>query len=311
MGSIVGVAIRSVVALINASAGSVGDADGDRQAIADAFRAADAGVQVRVEAVDPRRMRDRIRAIWRDDRPDVIVVAGGDGTVNMAANAAAGTDVVIGVLPQETFNHFAGDLGIPEDLEAAARVLLASEVRRVDVGEVNERVFVNNSLVGLYPTMVAVRDHVMASRGWGKVRAVPVAAIRVFRNFSLHTIDLSGSGGFRRSGLRTPMLFVGNGVYANAPGASPDREKLDEGLLGVEITRGSSRWAFVRAAVQSVFRGVKRAPQVDSVRLEELDVDSTAKRLRVAFDGEIDWVGPPLRFRIRPGALHVLAPRGD
>lgn len=301
-----------MVALVNASAGSVDDSDGERQAILDAFAAADDRIDVRVEAVDPADLQDRIRRIWDGgDRPEVIVVAGGDGTVNNAANAAAGTDIVLGVLPRGTFNHFAGDLGIPDDLEAAAAALAGGEVRRVDVGEVNGRVFVNNSLVGLYPTMVAIRDEVMESHGWGKIRGVPVAAVRVFRQFRLHRFDLSGSDGFHRAGLATPVVFVGNGEYTNAPGEPPSRDALDRGELGVSVTRGSTRRALVRAAFQSLFRGVESADEVDNVTLDHLDVRSRSKRLRVAFDGEIDWLVPPLHYRIRPGDLHVLAPAGD
>ena len=307
-------AVQRLVILINASAGSVDDddTDGEKQRILDAFAKAASEIDVRVEAVDPADLQDRIVELWKaSPRPDALVVGGGDGTVNNAANAAAGTDIVLGVLPLGTFNHFAGDLGMPDDLEAAAAALTNGEVRRVDVAEVNGRVFVNNSLVGLYPRMVAIRDEVMDDRGWGKIRAVPVAAWKVLRAFPTQRLDLAGSGGFTRAQVRTPLLFVGNGIYKSAPGSPPTRQRLDEGLLGLEVTRGGSRWRLIRAGIQTLLRGASGATDVERASLGELVVRSRSSRVQVAIDGEIDWFTTPLRYRIRPGDLRVLAPRPD
>ncbi len=304
--------VRRLVVFVNAEAGSVDDADTDGSVhrIGDAFTKASGDVDVHVEAVDPARLQERIVATWSSEsRPDAVVVAGGDGTVNNAAQAAAGSDIVIGVLPLGTFDHFAGDLGVPGDLEAAASALADGEIRRVDVGEVNGRVFVNNSLVGLYPRLVAIRDEVMDDRGWGKVRAVPVAAARVLGSFPTHRLDLSGPDGFGPTRLATPMLFVGNGVYESAPGRPPTRTRLDAGVLGVEVARAESRRRLFRAAVHTLIRGASGATDVERASLQTFEVDSRAARLQVAIDGEIDWFVPPLRYRTRPGALLVLAPR--
>lgn len=298
---------------VNAAAGSVDDdVAGSVRRIGDAFTAASPALDVRVEAVAPARLQDRIRTSWHaDPRPDAVIVAGGDGTVNNAAQAAAGTGIVLGVLPMGTFDHFAGDLGVPGDLEAAAAALVEGEVHPVDVAEVNGRVFVNNSLVGLYPRLVAIRDEVMDDRGWGKVRAVPVAAARVLRSFPTHRLDLTGSDGFGRSGLRTPMLFVGNGIYESAPGRAPTRRRLDEGVLGIEIARVASRRGLLRAGLHTLIRGVSGATDVERAALGRFEVRSSTARIRVAIDGEIDWFVPPLRYRTRPGDLLVLAPRRE
>jgi diacylglycerol kinase family enzyme len=304
--------VRRVVVYVNAAAGSVDGADpaGTSHRIAAAFTTASPDVEVRVETVDPSRLQDRIREVWTaGPRPDAVVVAGGDGTVNNAAQVAADSDIVIGVLPLGTFDHFAGDLGVPGDLEAAAAALVDGEIRRVDVAEVNGRVFVNNSLVGLYPRLVSIRDEVMVGRGWGKVRAVPVAAARVLGSFPTHRLDLTGPDGFGLSGLHTPMLFVGNGVYESAPGRPPTRSRLDAGVLGIEVARAASRRRLVRAAVHTLVRGASGATDVERATLETVEVHGRAARLQVAIDGEIDWFVPPLRYRTRPGALLVLAPR--
>src|SRR5271166_1000269 len=87
-----------------------------------------------------------------------VVAGGGDGTVNAVAGALVATDTALGVLPMGTLNHFAKDLGIPLDLEAAARNVFIGDIAKVDVGEVNGRVFVNNSGIGLYPRIVRERE---------------------------------------------------------------------------------------------------------------------------------------------------------
>lgn len=295
--------------LVNGGAGSVDESDEDGQvaAITEAFRAA--GAEADVSVVAPDRMQATMRARWDgEDRPTAIVVAGGDGTVNCAAGEAVGTDLVISVLPLGTFNHFAKDLGIPVDLTAAAAALVAGEVRAVDVGEVNGRVFVNNSALGVYPDMVAVRDEIREQRGWGKIRAVPVAAIRVLRSFPVHRLDLRGTDGFSRPRVRTPFVFVGNGAYDDADGRVGDRGGLDDGQLGLYVARVVSRWGLVRTVARTIVSGTQAARDLDRAELADIEVGGRVKQLRVALDGEVTWMRTPLRYRSRPGALQVLAP---
>lgn len=296
--------------LVNGGAGSVGagaEADQQRAAIAAAFEAA--GAEATVEAVDPEDLPDAVASIWSaPDRPEAVVVAGGDGTVNCAAGAAVGTDIVLGVLPLGTFDHFAKDLGMPTDLAGAAAAIVGGHERAVDVGEVNGRVFVNNSALGVYPEMVAVRDAIRERRGWGKVRAVPVAAARVLRAFPTHRLDLRGDDGYRRARVRTPFVFVGNGTYDDGGAALGGRGSLDDGRLGVYVARVVSRWGLVRTVLRAVVSGTEAARDLDRVELRELEVGGRSRRIRVALDGEVVWLDAPLRYRTRPGALRVVAP---
>jgi diacylglycerol kinase family enzyme len=297
--------------LVNGGAGSVDAAEEEREvaAIAAAFAAAGARAEVRV--VEPERMQDEVRACWEGpDRPRAVVVAGGDGTVSCGAGAAAGTDIVLGALPLGTFNHFAKDIDLPAELGAAVAALVTGEVRAIDAAEVNGRVFVNNSVLGLYPDLVAVRDRIRHQRGWGKVRAVPVALITVLRRFPLHRLDLRGPG-YERRRVRTPLVFVGNGVFGNESGGAPRRGDLADGSLGVAVSRAKSRWGLVRSAFRALARGADADDDIDTVALTELTVDLHVRHARVAVDGEICWMESPLRYRIRPKALHVLAPAVD
>ncbi|CAN5788082.1 diacylglycerol kinase family protein [soil metagenome] len=294
--------------LVNGGAGSVDDTDQTRQ-VADieaAFVAV--GAEAKVSVVPPANLPDEACRIWESERPDAVVVAGGDGTVNCVAEAAVETEVVLGVLPLGTFNHFAKDLGLASDLAGAVAGLVSGEVRQVDVGELNGRLFVNNSALGAYPAMVDIRDRIRDERGWGKARAVPVAAYRVLRDLPTHRLDLSGPDGYQRLRVRTPLVFVGNGVYDNSGGGLAARDNLADGVLGVAVARVVSRWGLVGTVLRALVFGVDRARDLDREELTELTVTSRARHIQVARDGEVDWVDLPLRYRSRPGALHVLAP---
>ena len=131
--------------------------------------AADAARRIeRVLAEAGRPTRMTLARHGRDIRPAAeravkegtagLVAAGGDGTVNTLAGVAVDAGVPLGVLPQGTLNHFAKDLGIPTDLDDALEVVLAGHTRRVDVGEVSGRIFVNNSSLGVYPRIVRLRE---------------------------------------------------------------------------------------------------------------------------------------------------------
>ncbi len=294
--------------LVNGGAGAVSKAGDDDEKTVIEVAMKEAGVDAEVRVIDPARMKDHIRTRWAaDDRPDAIVVAGGDGTVNAAAEVAAGTDIVIGVLPLGTFNHFAKDLGMPVDLDGAAVALAGGAVRTVDVGEVNGHVFVNNSLLGVYPAMVATRDRITDQTGWGKFRAAPVAAVRALRHLPVHRLDLTGPG-YERSRTRTPFVFIGNGVYDNHGSGVHERDDLGDGVLGVSVARVVSRWGLVRTVLRAVLSGSQSARDLDTVELTELTIRSRTKRVRVALDGEVCWLELPLRYEVRPNALHVLAP---
>lgn len=292
---------------INPGAGSVDDEGALIDAIEAAFTAA--GADTTVDVVDPADVADTVADWWSsDDRPDVIVAAGGDGSVNCLASAAVGTDIVMSVLPLGTFNHFASDIGLPDDLDGAAAAIVAGEVRHVDVGEVNGAVFVNNSALGVYPAMVAVRDRIREQRGWGKVRAVPVACIGVLRQLPVHRLDLSGPSGFERRRVRTSFVFVGNGRYDNNNGGTPRRVDLDDGQLYLAMTRATGRWGLIRTALSALVSGSRRTRDLDEFTAESFDIGGRAKSLLVARDGEIERMKLPLRYRSRPGALSVRAP---
>ena len=235
-------------------------------------------------AISADALPEAIRAAWRQGI-DAVVVAGGDGTVNCAAQVAVDNGIVLGVLPMGTFNHFAKDLGMRPALGPAVQFLASAKMTTVDVGEVNGRVFVNNASIGVYPMMVDERDKLRARRGWGKLRAAPVAIVRTLRGLPVLRLRLAIDGAPPVS-VETPLLFVGNGLFDEHGPRVGQRTSLSDHRLGVYVIATSSRSRLIANAVRARLGGVRSAPAMDRRAAEELIIDSSEPTLLVALDGE-------------------------
>jgi diacylglycerol kinase family enzyme len=288
--------------VVNCGAGSVDDDETreQRDEITKAFDAA--GATCEIDFVHGEALEGAIEQA-AEAKPDAVVVAGGDGSLGTAAAALAGGDIPLGVLPLGTFNHFAKDLGIPLDVEGAAAAIVDGRTTRVDVVEVNGRCFVNNSSLGVYPALVAVRDRIREQRGWGKVRAVPVAAWRVLRRFPMRRLHIRADG--YEAALRSPFVFVGNGRYEIGPGGIGDRPNLDGGELCVYVAHAATRWKLVTVGAKAILRGATDVPELEEHCAPELTIDAHGHRVTVALDGEVASLRSPLQYRCRAGALPV------
>jgi YegS/Rv2252/BmrU family lipid kinase len=237
---------------------------------------------------------------------EVIVAAGGDGTINSVAAAVLDTDKILGVLPLGTLNHFAKDLGIPVDLETAARTIVAGHTTEVDVAEVNNRIFLNNSSLGLYPMIVREREK-RQRLGFGKWPAFIWATIQALRRYPLLDVRLRVNGELLHR--TTPFVFVGNNEYAMDLFNIGARDRLDKGVLSIYITQRTSRLKLITLALRAVVGGLSNDKDFLELRSNEVKIATRHKRLRVAFDGEIEVMKPPLEYRIRSRALRVIVPK--
>lgn len=265
------------------------------------------GVEAEVQSVAPGALTDAFAQAARADGIDAVVAAGGDGTISAAAAALAGGDRPLGILPLGTLNHFARDSGLPADLGEAVAAIAGGRTRAVDVAEVNGRIFVNNSAVGLYPMMVRERDAQQRSLGRSKRLAMLVASVRALYRFSRRRLTIRAGGG--KSPIETPLLFVGNNHYETALFALGRRSAIDGGTLCLYAPLARDRFHFIRLVLRGLFG---RLDQVrDFVHFDDLDtveVHSSRASLIVSTDGEAVTLEAPLRYRIRPGALRLLVP---
>jgi len=236
----------------------------------------------------------------------VVVAAGGDGTVNTVAAAVIDSDKILGVLPAGTLNHFARDLGIPFDLEAAAHTIVAGHTTEVDVGEVNNRVFLNNSSLGLYPMIVREREK-RQRLGSGKWPAFIWATIQALRRYPFLDVRLRVEG--ELVDRTTPFVFIGNNEYAMKSLNIGLRDRLDRGVLSVYITDRIGRWRLLGLALRAFVGRLRDDKDFLALRSNEVKIQTHHKRLRVAFDGEIEVMETPLQYRIRQRALRVIVPK--
>jgi len=237
---------------------------------------------------------------------DVIVAAGGDGTVNSVAAAAIDSHKILGVLPLGTLNHFARDLGIPTDLEKAARTIIAAHAIEVDAAEVNNRLFLNNSSLGLYPMIVREREK-RQRLGFRKWPAFVWATIQALRRNPFLDVRLRVNG--ELLDRTTPFVFVGNNEYAMDLFNIGVRDRLDRGELSIYITNGTSRLKLIGLALRAVVGRLRNDKDFLALRAAEVKIQTARKRVRVAFDGEIEVMAAPLEYRVRSRALRVIVPK--
>jgi diacylglycerol kinase family enzyme len=237
---------------------------------------------------------------------DAVVAAGGDGTVNAVASALAGSDTPLGVFPLGTFNHFARDLGIPLGPDAAATAIARGRPKRIDVGAVNDRIFVNNCSLGVYPDIVRERES-LRQQGHRKWTAFAIASARVLRNSRGLIVTITA--GTSTSRVRTPFLFVGNNQYEIEGLRLGKRTRLDGGRLFAYLAPRVHTRELPKLLVLALIGRASEHRTLESFSAGELQVDTPqGGPLRVALDGEVVIMNTPLLYRIRPLALNVLVP---
>ena len=278
--------------------------DDAEQKLHDVF--AKAGVEAEIRLTEPDGLADALAEGAKAPGLDALVAGGGDGTLSCAAGQLAGTDRPLGILPLGTLNHLARDAGIPTELEEAAAVIGAGHVRAIDVAEVNGRVFVNNSSVGLYPHMVRLREAEQERHGRSKRLAMLSASIATLRHFRRHRLRIAAEG--LEAPLRTPLLFVGNNRYEVNLFALGRREALDEGELCLYAVRARSRAGLVWAGLRGLFGRLEQQRDFVTLYVKSLEVSADRPLLHVSADGEALPMETPLSYRIREKALKLIVP---
>jgi len=237
---------------------------------------------------------------------EVVVAGGGDGTLSTVAGVLAGTRVPLGILPLGTLNHFARDLGLPLTLAEAVGVIAAGNVSVVDVAEVNGRIFVNNSSLGVYPRLVLERDAFRSRLGLGKWSALAIALLKLLRRFPLVDVELTTEGQVLTR--RTPLVFVGNNAYELDLAKGGSRARLDRGELSLYIANVSTRWGVVKLIARTLFGQLKQAEDFHRFALRDCRIASRRHRIHVAVDGEVIVLAPPLVYQTRTRSLQVFVP---
>lgn len=235
-----------------------------------------------------------------------IVAGGGDGTLNAVASRIVGSQMLFGILPLGTLNHFAKDLGIPVDPLEALATIENGRVIAVDIGEVNGQYFLNNSSLGLYPDIVHDRTRQQRRLGRGKWIAFLWAVWGALRRSPFLTVRLVVNA---ESALhRTPFVFVGNNAYQMEGFQIGRRAALTDGVLSIYVADGARRWQLVALGLRALFGRLRQAREFREYRAAELRVETPSRRMRVATDGEVRKMDSPFVYRIHAGGLKVIVP---
>jgi diacylglycerol kinase family enzyme len=294
--------VGHIAVVLNASAGG-GAAGKVADTLKEIFAEADREVRITLANDGGRISAAMEQAVTQGCQ--TLVAGGGDGTINAGATAVLERGIPLGVLPLGTLNHFAKDLGIPLELEEAARVVLEGVVCKVDVGEVNGRLFLNNSSLGVYPAIVRLRDRYQAS-GLGKWIAALWASLTVLRRnpFMAVRIIAEGQAAVRRS----PFVFVGNNEYRMVGLNAGARASIAAGHLALYVLNAERRVGLLKLAWQVILKGGDDVQELDLITVDEATIETRRRNLQVALDGEVVPLQSPLHYQVKPGALRVHVP---
>jgi len=290
--------------IINASSGN-GDNEALREKLAQLFAASGLSPEILPVADGERLETLTTRLLKQGHCP--IVAGGGDGTISAVASVLRDQKTPLGVLPLGTLNHFAKDLKIPLDLKGAVEVIAGGNVAEVDVAEVNEHVFVNNSSLGLYPSIVHRREQQQERLGRGKWPAFIWAALSVLRLYPFINIRLTADE--IELNRKTPFVFIGNNEYQMEGVNIGARSCLNGGKLSLHVAHRTGRWGLVRFALRALFGTLRNEKDLDVICAKEIWIETRHKLVRVATDGEVSLMETPLHYRIHPGGLRVLTPK--
>lgn len=298
-----------IAVLLNAAAGTAARLKNNTLGADIVAAFAQHGMTATLTSVSGDELRAVAEAALRqaqEGKLDVVAVGGGDGSIGTVASVLAGSGVPLGILPLGTLNHFARDLGIPFAVEPAVAIMAAGHTQPVDLGDVNGRIFINNSSIGIYPMLVLDRERRRALHGLPKWLAMIPATFRALKHFPRRRLRIKAAGSTQP--YRSPLLFVGNNEYQITPRALGQRERLDTGELCFYVARTQSRLGLVWLSLRAIFGRTDQVRDLRISKVAEGDVDSRASRLPVACDGEVELMRTPLHYRSRPGALRVFAP---
>ncbi len=240
----------------------------------------------------------------------IVVAAGGDGTIGMVARAALGKACVFGVLPQGTFNYFSRTHGIPEDMAEALTMLLSETPKAVQVGLVNDRVFLVNASLGLYARMLEEREGYKRRFGRHRWVAFAGAFLTVFKGVRQLDLRLASRGTERV--LRTPTLFVGNNALQMERVGVDHAEAPEHGQLTAIAVEAKGTGHLVALMLRGAAGRLGESSQIRSFAFESVTIDRrgmrAGKKMKVALDGELSRFEMPLTIRVAPDRLWLLRP---
>ena len=292
------------------SASGHNDSNAERQVFADVFNSVGRAFEflqfenpLEIAAVSARAVA------LAQNKCGVVVAAGGDGTINAVAAAVLRSGCPFGVLPQGTFNYFGRVNAIPQDAQAAAAALLNASVVPVAVGEVNGRIFLVNASLGLYPQLLEDREAWKKQFGRSRVVAFASGLATIFQARGQLRLEIEMEG--KTTTVRTPTLFIGNNhlQLAQVGIEATHADAVKSGELAAVMVAPTGTLALLGLLARGMMGRLGDADNIKSFSFQKLKVALRSKRrVKVATDGEITWMAPPLVFQVADTPLLLMVP---
>ncbi|MBD3274879.1 MAG: hypothetical protein GF372_06180 [Candidatus Marinimicrobia bacterium] len=291
--------------ILNSEAGQIAK-EGDA-AIAEKIKSGfhSVNLDVSLHKINGQDLEPQIQSLMRQ-QPEVIVAAGGDGTISSIANYITDTSIALGIIPLGTMNHFAKDLGIPLDISSAIRAIQEKNSHRVDVGTVNGRTFINNCSIGMYPQAVRERENFRQEFGSGKIIAMGIATAGIFQRFPLFKVVVKIDDTI--DWYKIPFLFVGNNTYETNLLNLGQRKSLNNGILSLYHPNTSQKFSLFRFASLAMIDRLRQVKDFRITHAEQFELQFEHQDIDVALDGEIVQLHSPLRYEIQSEALKTILP---
>jgi diacylglycerol kinase family enzyme len=264
---------------------------------------AEAGRKLTVDLVEPGQLEAKLKQAVRGDA-EAIIAGGGDGTVRTAASLLLNSDKVLGIVPVGTLNRLARDLGIPLSPQEAALALAKAKVKAIDVAMVKDRVFLCNSMIGLTQQLSQQRQGLRRRSLGERLAGYANMLSRIWR--SRNRLAVTVDDATEKRCVRVLSLVVSNNCYAEQPGFMLHRPQLDQGRLGLYISKHRSGAALAGALIKAALGRWSGDPNIEHLRARRIVIDSSLPRITVSNDGEVETLEFPLTYAIRPLALKVL-----
>ncbi len=242
---------------------------------------------------------------------DAFVAAGGDGTINALVNSLKGRNIPLGIIPLGTFNHFAKDNNIPLTLNDSVKNLIEGQTKPIDTAKVNNRIFINNSSLGIYTRIVRIRE-LYEKSGFSKIRAMTKTfssvVFKVLFNlpqyhFKIKTEDIDRE-------VITPFIFIGNNEYIiNKAFRFGRRENLNTGKMSLYYLDCGNNDSLINAVWKAYNNNPNTQEEFSYTKHTKIHITNMNQEIsHITVDGEVFKMSSDLDYEIIPKSLYVIKP---
>lgn len=256
---------------------------------------------------DGSQLLDMARQVV-DDGFDIVVAAGGDGTQSAVAGALAGSNAMMGVLPGGTFNYFARDLGVGETMEDAIETLRNGVAKQVDVGQIENLIFLNNVSLGVYPHILKTRESVY--RRWGRSRIAAYWSVVIALRRLRHPMNLTARVDGESKSYSTALAFVARSAYQLESFGLEGADAIRDGNFAVLIAKARKPIPLLRSALRLTVGLSAKDSDFDLIITDEINIETYKSQQLIAHDGEKTRLASPFHLKVWHDALTVLVPAG-